>query len=375
MRFLMLNWRDPKNPKAGGAERVTEGYLAALRKRGHEVYWFTNEYPGCISAESINGIEIVRRGGRGQSVLKAIQWYRQQKPFDLVMDQHHGIPWFAPWWAKTNCVAYVHEVLGPIWDSFYGWPISTIGRWQERCVHWLYREVPFWTGSESTKRALQRHQVRDVTVINYGINLKPLAELEPKAIQQPVRLIAVSRLAPNKRIDHAIEATRLLLARGVETRLTIVGTGEEESNLMAQASANGLATKVTFTGLLSEKEKDDQLRHSHLLIHTSLREGWGLNVLEANAMGTPAVVYPVDGLVDAVIHDETGLVTREETPASVADAVVSLLKTPEKYQPFRIKGRDRTRQFHWDNVLPGACEWLEKQASRPRNTPGNPKSE
>jgi len=31
MRFLMLNWRDPSNPKAGGAERVTEAYLAALR--------------------------------------------------------------------------------------------------------------------------------------------------------------------------------------------------------------------------------------------------------------------------------------------------------------------------------------------------------
>ena len=30
MRFLMLNWRDPENPLAGGAERVTLAYLAAL---------------------------------------------------------------------------------------------------------------------------------------------------------------------------------------------------------------------------------------------------------------------------------------------------------------------------------------------------------
>ncbi len=46
MRFLMLNWRDPKNPLAGGAERVTAGYLSALKQRGHEVFWFANHFPG-----------------------------------------------------------------------------------------------------------------------------------------------------------------------------------------------------------------------------------------------------------------------------------------------------------------------------------------
>ena len=173
----------------------------------------------------------------GQSVLRARSWYRQQAPFDLVMDQHHGIPWFAPWWSKTNCVAYVHEVLGPIWSAFYPWPVSMVGRWQERWIHWLYRKVPFWTGSESTKRALQRRGIPDVTVIPYGINLRPLAELEPKTIEIPVRLIAVSRLAPNKRIDHAIEATRVLNARGIAAQLTIVGGGEEEPRLKQQSIA------------------------------------------------------------------------------------------------------------------------------------------
>jgi glycosyltransferase involved in cell wall biosynthesis len=303
-------------------------------------------------------------------VLRAKQWYRKQARFDLVMDQHHGIPWFAPWWSRTNSVAYVHEVLGPIWGAFYPWPLSLLGRWQERWIHWLYRKVPFWTGSESTKRALQRRGIADVTVIPYGINLRPLAELEPKKIEVPVRLIAVSRLAPNKRIDHAIEATRLLNAQKVEAHLTIVGGGEEEARLKQQAQATGLGEKIAFAGLLSEKDKDALLRRSHLLVHTSLREGWGLNVLEANAMGTPAIVYPVDGLVDAVVHDQTGIITKEETPASVADGVAALLKTPEKYQPYRMNGCERTKAFHWENVLPQACAWLEKMASG-RNSAGN----
>ena len=157
MRFLMLNWRDPRNPKAGGAERVSLAYLTGLLQRGHEVFWFANHFSGAAPEETIAGISIVRGGGRGESILKAMQWYRRQKPFDLVIDQHHGIAWFAPWWSKTNCVAYIHEVLGPIWNAFYSWPLNAIGRCQERCTHWLYRKVPFWTPSESTRQTLRLH--------------------------------------------------------------------------------------------------------------------------------------------------------------------------------------------------------------------------
>jgi glycosyltransferase involved in cell wall biosynthesis len=365
MRFLMLNWRDPKNPKAGGAERVTLAYWAALGQRGHEVYWYANEFPGCLPEEVIQGVRIVRGGGSGRSVLKVIRWYRRQKPFNLVVDQHHGIPWFVPWWAGTNCLSYVHEVLGPIWNSFYPWPLSRFGQWQERAVHWLYHRTPFWVGSESTQRALQRRGVRNVTVIHYGIEQRVLDVLEPKPLSTPLRLIAVSRLAPNKRIDHAILATGILATRGIDTHLTIVGGGEEEPRLRQLASQQRYAGRVSFAGMLPEAAKDAELRKSHFLIHTSIREGWGLNVLEANAVGTPAVVYPVDGLVDATIHDETGIVTREEKPESIADGLVALLQTPDRYQHYRVKACERTRSFHWSHILPPACDWLEQQAACP----------
>lgn len=360
MRFLMLSWRDPHNPKAGGAERVTEAYWAALQKRGHEVYWYANEFPGSQQEEVIRGIQVVRGGGSGSSVMQARRWYRQQRRFHLVVDQHHGIPWLAPWWSRTRTIAYLHEVLGPIWGAFYKPPVSTLGRFQERMVHWMYRKVPFWVGSESTRKALLERGVRDVTVIHYGIDIVPLKELEPKPLQEPLELIAVSRLAPNKRIDHAILATRLLRERGIDARLTIVGTGETEAQLRHLAAHNG--SSVTFTGLLPENEKNERLRRAHLLLHTSIREGWGLNVLEANAVGTPAVVYPVPGLVDATLHDETGIVTQAETPASIVDGILLLLGRKERYQVYRENACRRTEEFHWSRILPSACAWLEQQA-------------
>ena len=65
MRFLMLNWRDPKNPEAGGAERVSEGYWRGLLERGHEVWWFAFSFPGAPAEENLDGLRRERDGDLG----------------------------------------------------------------------------------------------------------------------------------------------------------------------------------------------------------------------------------------------------------------------------------------------------------------------
>ncbi len=369
MRFLMLNWRDPKNPLTGGAERVSLAYLAGLAQRGHEVFWFANDFPGARPEEETDGIHYLRAGGKGTSVLRAREWYRQQKPFDLVIDQHHGIPWYAPWWCRTNCVAYVHEVLGPIWDTFYRWPLAHLGRWQERWTHWAYRRQMFWTACESTRDHLQRHGVRQVTIIRYGVNTEALPALPVKPIARPVRLAAVCRLAPNKRVSHCIQALAQLRQRGLAAHLTVVGGGDTEAALRRETTELQLDDAVRFTGLVSEEEKDAILRESHLLLHTSVREGWGLNVIEANAMGTPAAVYPVPGLRESTLHDQTGLVAAHETPESLADQILGLVGDDARYQRYRRGAWERAKTMHWRRILPVACDWLE---ARGRGEPAKP---
>ena len=223
--------------------------------------------------------------------------------------------------------------------------------------------MPFWTPSDSTKEVLEEHGVKAVQVFPNGTDATPLAELEPKNLDSPLRLVAVSRLAPNKRVDHAIRAVNILRQRGADARLTVVGTGEVENDLKQLAGELGLTAHVEFTGRLDEQEKNERLRRAHFLAHTSVREGWGLNVIEANAMGTPAVVYPVGGLVDSTLHDETGLVTPDETPESLADAIWEMIRTPEKYAALRVNAWNRAKTLQWNRVLPPACDWLESLAA------------
>lgn len=364
----MLNWRDPRNPKSGGAERVTQAYLAALVQRGHEAFWFTHDFPGADPEEQIDGIQIIRSGSAASAFLHARKWCRQQPRFDLVIDQHHGIPWYAPWWCRTHCVAYIHEVLGPIWNSFYRWPLSGAGKFQERWTHWFYREVPFFTASSDTKAKLHEHGVRKVQIIPYGVHTNALPQLDPKPLTSPLRLVVVCRLAPNKRVAHAIETVKHLLAAGHPTGLTIVGTGEDESALKALPQKLGIEDHVRFTGPLTEADKDEQLRQSHFLLHTSQREGWGLNVIEANAMGTPAAVYPVAGLVESTLNNQTGIVSQEETPVSLAARLAEALAKPAAYQIWRIAAWERAKTYHWNQVLPLACDWLEQQAGHAPET-------
>ncbi|MCC7377697.1 MAG: glycosyltransferase family 4 protein [Verrucomicrobiales bacterium] len=362
MRFLMLNWRDPRNPLTGGAERVTLAFMRGLLERGHEVDWFTYAFPGGAAEENLDGIRIHRAGGVLTSALAARRWARRQARFDLVIDQHHGIPWFAPWWCRTRCLAYIHEVLGPIWGSFYRWPVSQFGPMQERWTHYLYRKVPFWVPSDSTRKALNRHGVREVHVWPNGVDLEPLPALPKQELGRPLRLVAVSRLAPNKRVGHAIQAVAELRRMSVEAELTIVGDGMMAEELRGLAGRLGLESVVKFAGYQPEARKSEMLREAHLLVHPSVREGWGLNVIEANAMGTPAVVYPVDGLVDSTVDGETGVICRAETPEAMAEGIRWATAEGARFQGLREGAWRRAKSFRWSEVIPQVTMFLEKLA-------------
>ena len=289
-----MSVRDPRNPLSGGAERVSLGYLKALSERGHEVCWFAFDYPGGLAEEVFEGVTIIRGGNKGSAILRARAWYQKQPRFDLVIDQHHGLPWFAPWWCGTRCVSYIHEVLGPIWNAFYPWPVSALGRFQERWTHWFYRHCLFWTASSLTKERLKKHGVKTVKTIPYGVDTVPLTTLPDKTVGEVVKLICVSRLAPNKRIDHCLKAVDCLRNRGVRATLKVVGGGEERERLEALRTSLKLEVEVAFTGAMTESEKETAMREADFILHAS-GEGWGLNIIEANAMGTPAVVYRSTG--------------------------------------------------------------------------------
>jgi glycosyltransferase involved in cell wall biosynthesis len=84
-------------------------------------------------------------------------------------------------------------------------------------------------------------------------------------------------------------------------------------------------------------------------------------------MGTPAVVYPVPGLIESTLDGVTGRVSGTQTPEALAATIQRALAEPDKYQVHRTSAWNRAKTFHWDKVLPEACDWLERQAGGERD--------
>lgn len=129
---------------------------------------------------------------------------------------------------------------------------------------------------------------------------------EPRVAPDEVwRLGLVARLVPIKGTAIALHAVAILRARGLLVTLSIAGSGPEQPALERLTARLGLGDAVTFHGLVSDMASF--YRGIDVLVHPALREPFGQIAIEANAYGVPAVVSAVDGLVEVVADDVSGL--------------------------------------------------------------------
>ena len=328
MRILAYNWRDLTHPQAGGAEVYLQSVGAEWVRSGHDVTIFCAAVAGRPSEEFVDGVRMVRRGGRlGVSRQARRYWNKEgQGNYDLVIDSVNTRPFFCPRFVKdTPVVAIIYQVAREVWGYETPWPISLLGRFVLEPA-WLrrYRDVPVVTISKSSREFLEEYGLRRITVVPEGWT----CSVRPASIaREHVPTIAfVGRLSPNKRPDHALQAFQLVRDQLPDAQLWMMGCGPMEQKLRRDAPEGAL-----LLGRVSEQEKRDRLTRSHVLIATSVREGWGLAVTETAAMGTPSIAYDVPGLRDSVIASGGALTV--PTPAALASALVDHLRHAHQDRP------------------------------------------
>lgn len=343
MRVLVYNWRDVEHPDAGGAEVFTHEVLKRLVERGHEVTLFAPAFDGRPDEETIDGVRIVRSGGRFTVYRAAKKYYRRrfEGEFDVVVDEINTRPFMTPKYVDEPIVALIHQLAREFWFYETPFPISWLGyHWLED--RWLrsYTDIPTVTVSQSTRADLIELGFQDVSVVPEGIDIDPLDQVPAKA-DDPTFLF-VGRMTEAKRPDHALDAFSQLRDHRPEAEMHMVGDGYLLDDLRSRADGS-----VTFHGYVDTEEKLDLMKRSHTLLVPSVREGWGLVVTEANAMGTPAVGYDVPGLRDSIVDGETGVVCepRPDAMARRADELVS-----NDLQSYAQTALEDARQYSWDNT-------------------------
>ena len=169
-------------------------------------------------------------------------------------------------------------------------------------------------------------------------------------------LLSVARLSRHKGIDTALQALALLRSRYPDLRYAVVGSGEEQEALAAEARDLGVADRVRFLTDVPDRDLPALYNTAEVYLGVSRLmeqrvEGFGISLAEASACGVPVVAGRSGGIPAAVRDGETGLLVDAERPEAVAQALAELLNDAGLRARLGAAGRRAVEShYNWDRV-------------------------
>ncbi len=377
-RLVWICWKDIRHPAAGGAELVHHELSKRLVGDGWQVIHLVPGFEGCAAEEVVDGIRIVRVG---RSILAFYRlpfyfWRHLRRTTTFLIDAFISVGSFSCLtMPRSKAAIMIHHIEDIKWffqTSFPGVPrwimplLNMTGYFVEKLqlvlLALLFRGNVM-TGSESTARELCRHGFRRarISIIGYGIASKPLEDVSLSLPKEQVFTVLLLGPRQSKRPMETLQAFELFQHHHPEAQLWVAGWGEQLEDMRRYMDRRSLR-QVTFHGRVSSAVRDELLQRAQVLCTSPLREGWGLIVIEANAMGTPVIGYDVPGLRDALAFDNGWLCApRPRRMAERLETVFSLWhEEPEAYQKIRRQCLEAGKRFTFERsyerfkaMLPG----------------------
>lgn len=328
----------------GGAERWYRDLAERLAADGHEVTYLTRlqwdpaeppEIPGvrviAVSrADELYGPDGNRTIGPplrfGRGVLGHL--LRHGREYDVV--HLCSFPYFSVLAAAAarrrggyRLVVDWFEVWSPgYWNDYLGGARGRIGHAiQRRCARVRQRALVY---SRLHAARLEAEGLREPAVLVGGL-YAGRAEAPAPRPADPLVLYAGRHIA-EKRVPAVVAAIARARARGLDVHGLILGDGPERPLVEAEIAAHGLEGVVHAPGFVTAEEVDDAQRRALCLLNPSMREGYGLVVVESSARGTPAVVVAGEdnAAVELVEPGVNGLVAPSADPDDLADALIAV---------------------------------------------------
>lgn len=350
VHIVVLNWRDTANPEGGGSEVYIEQLARRWARDGHRVTLVCAAHPEAPELEQRDGLRIMRVGSKLTVYSRARRLLRQGAlgRVDVVVDTQNGIPFFARFATPAPTVVLVHHIHREQWPVVYdplrariGWLVESVAA--PRAL----RGSSYVAVSEATRQELIEQGVaaKDITVVHNGTEALTDSGTPPDAAP---RILVLGRLVPHKRVEHVIIAAARLRQRHPGLTVAVVGDGWWADELRQAAQAHGVADMIEFTGHVSEAEKARQVDRAWILALPSLKEGWGLVVMEAASRGIPAVAYAdAGGVAESIVDGDTGVLVHGGD-ADFTEALGSLLDDPDRRRQMGSRARERSAEFSWD---------------------------
>jgi glycosyltransferase involved in cell wall biosynthesis len=362
----------PEWGQVGGIERKAESLIAEFERRGHRVVVLARGNPAAVSS------------GATPLVVRVRMHTLPRRPLALARQLRFGLR-FGPAVAALRRATIAHDVdvvltlavsaFAPYAIAFSrtrplvlslegretGGVFTATPRVLRRALRRAARIVACSSSLATDARALAPEATERIVMIPNGVELERFATGPSFAHPRPY-VLAVGRLARQKGFDVLLEAFARLDARAAGVDLLVAGEGPERPALEALRTRLGLGTRVQLLGALDSPTVAALYRGALFVACPSRWEGLPLVCLEAMASGRAVVAAGVDGVTDAVVHEETGLVVPSEDVPSLTAALATLLDDPGHRGRLAAGGSARAAGFRWSEVAERYLEVLAAAA-------------
>jgi len=237
----------------------------------------------------------------------------------------------------------IHTFHGHVLEGYFGPGVSRSIRWAERLLAGFSTCLVAVSPEIAAELARMRIGPDRITVIRVGVDLLPARRGRLRAelgLDESPVVGFVGRLTDVKGPDVFLEVAASVHSRRPAARFVVVGDGELRQQLRKQASRLGLDEVLQFTGWREDLE--DVLSDCDLIVCSSRHEGTPLVVIEAAALGVPAVASRVGGLPDIIRDGVNGFLRERGDVAGLAGAVELLIDEPERR---RAMGQSARRTY------------------------------
>lgn len=367
MRVLAINWRDIKNPEAGGAEVHLHEILSHFVRRGHSATQVSATFPGCGPKDEIDGIRIIRKGqwwNANFAIPSFLRSHLASNEYDVILEDINKVPFYVPLVTRTPVIPVIPHLFGTTVFREAG-PITALYVvFMESFIPVIYRNCRFMVISQSTKDDLVRRKIAPdrIRVVLCGLDHSVYRNLDLERFRRPT-IVHLGRLRKYKSAEVAIRAMAPIRAVFPDARLSIIGDGPHRAALEREAKRLRLGDAVEFKGYMDREELVEFLNRSHLLFNPSPKEGWGLTVVEANACGVPVVASDRPGLRDSVHDGETGYLVPYGDVSAFAEKALLLLRDGAEWRRMSGNAVDRVRELTWERCSREAEELVRDVVS------------
>ncbi len=365
MNILVVNWRCIKNPEMGGAEIHLHEIFKRIVKMGHDVTLVAHKFSGAPDKETIDGIKIIRYGNKFLFNHQFKIFYKSvlsKQNFDIIVDDISKIPLNISQYSKEPVVGILHHIHGNSLYKEIPFPLAYYIINQEKKIPRNYSNSKIFTVSNSTSSELVKlgFEKNKIDILYNAVDHNLFKNTKIEKSKSPL-FTYIGRIKNYKNIDQIIRAVKIIKQDIPAIKFIIGGRGDYLDKLKELIKKENLEKNIEFAGFLTEKEKAELLGKAWLFVTMAEKEGWGITVIESNAMKTPTIGSNVPGLRDSIRDGETGYLVELENIEQLALKIKDTITNKEVLNKLSENAYKWSQNFSWErsatHFIKRVTEW------------------